>query len=98
LQYQREKGKLWIMKKEVVLQKALNVWALILIFWSLYRANFQMPDWFDEFIAKPIFFILPVYFYLTKVEKVNFFSGLDWKLKTTGKNLLIGLAVGGFFS
>ena len=33
-------------------QKMLNVWAIILIIWSLYRATFKtgLPILFDEFI------------------------------------------------
>ena len=39
------------------LQKSLNVWAIILILWSIYRANFgtSLPTWLDEFLVKPLF-------------------------------------------
>ena len=58
-------------------QKALNVWAIVLIIWALYRAKFRtdLPIWFDEFIAKPAVFILPIYYYISRYEKKNFFSG-----------------------
>ena len=62
-------------------QKALNVWAIILIIWAFYRAWFRtsLPIWFDEFIAKPIVFILPVYLYIKYAEKRNFFSAVGLK-------------------
>lgn len=78
-------------------QKMLNVWAIILIIWALYRAYFKLPDWFDEFIAKPVVFILPVFYYITRVEKKDFFRGIDFHVRTLGKDLLYGLVVGLFF-
>lgn len=62
--------------KSTPTQRALNVWAVILIIWAVYRANFgtSMPVWFDEFIAKPAVFILPVYYYISRIEKKRFFE------------------------
>ena len=83
------------MRKEVTTtQKALNLWAIILIVWSIYRANLKMPDWFDEFLAKPLIFILPVYYYITKIEKKNFFKEIYIEKKQVIKDLLIGLGIG----
>ncbi len=78
-------------------QKALNLWAVILIIWSIYRANVRMPEWFDEFIAKPLVFILPVYYYIKNVDKKEFFSSLLIKPKELGKDILFGLGIGGVF-
>ncbi len=78
-------------------QKALNLWAIILIIWSVYRAYFKMPDWFDEFIAKPLVFVLPVYFYIKKIEKKNFFEGVSLKTKSIVSDGLFGLSVGIIF-
>jgi len=75
-------------------QKALNLWAIILIIWSIYRYNFKMPDWFDEFIAKPLVFVLPVYYYIKRVEKTDFFSGLNWKTKMEKGTIILGLIMG----
>lgn len=91
------------MKKQTSLtQKALNLWAIILIIWSFYRVNFRMPEWFDEFIAKPAVFILPVYYFIKKfdsdligVDKKDFFSSLYIKPKLFWKDLFLGLMVGG---
>jgi len=85
-------------------QKMLNVWAIILIIWSFYRATFKMnlPVWFDEFIAKPMVFLFPIYWFITKLEKKTIFKwnrifeekyinrytiwGLHWKLICWGSS------------
>lgn len=78
-------------------QKALNLWAIVLIIWSIYRANLRLPEWFDEFIAKPLVFILPVYYYITRIEKAKFFEGISWRKKFIKNDLLIGLGIGLLF-
>jgi len=74
-------------------QKALNVWAVILIFWSFYRAFFktELPIWFDEIIMKPLIFVLPVIFFIKKVDKKNVVTVL--KLHTHKKIYYILLTV-----
>jgi len=67
--------------KTTPLQKALNLWAVILIVWCIYRTYFKMPEWFDEFIAKPLVFVLPVVYYIKKVDKKNVLSSLYISLK-----------------
>ncbi|MFA6390687.1 MAG: hypothetical protein WCX78_03025 [Patescibacteria group bacterium] len=57
-------------------QKALNLWAVILIIWAIYRTYFKLPEWFDEFIAKPLVFVLPVFIYIRSVEKKEILSAL----------------------
>lgn len=78
-------------------QKALNLWAIILIIWAIYRAKFHLPEWFDEFIAKPAVFILPVFYYIKNIEKKNIASGLYFKTKLLVSDILIGILLGGFF-
>lgn len=78
-------------------QKALNLWAIILIIWSIYRANVKMPEWFDEFIAKPLVFILPVFYYIKNVDKKGFFVSLWIKPKQLINDLALGLGIGGVF-
>jgi len=72
------------MKEKITpLQKALNLWAVILIVWSFYRSLLVMPEWFDEIIAKPIVFILPVYYFITRIEKKDYLAeiGIVFKMK-----------------
>lgn len=75
-------------------QKILNVWAIILILWSFYRAAFTNAAWFDEFVAKPVIFILPIYFYIKKREKADFFSQISLTNKNFLEDLVIGLLIG----
>lgn len=86
-----------IMKEKVSpTQKALNVWAIVLILWSIYRANFRtdFPIWFDEFIMKPLFFVLPVYAYIRKIELKPFFERVGFHTKSLVGDVFVGLAVG----
>lgn len=75
------------MKEKVTpTQKALNLWAVILIIWSIYRSFLKMPEWFDEFIAKPAVFVLPVLYYIAKIDKKNPLT--DLYLKSDKKKFL----------
>lgn len=86
------------MKKQISpTQKVLNVWALILILWSLYRVQFTFPEWFDEFVAKPLIFIGPVAWYIRKYEKKTFFSSLWIDKKKAVKDIYLAIIVGILF-
>lgn len=80
-------------------QRALNLWAVILIIWAFYRAYFKMPEWFDEFIAKPLVFVLPVFYYIKNVDKKPIFESLylHFKPKIIIKDLFNSLVIGGVF-
>jgi len=80
-------------------QRMLNVWAIILIIWSFYRATFQatLPLWFDEFIAKPFVFLIPLYIFITKFKKTHFCETLGFTKKHTFSDVLFGLGIGSFF-
>ncbi len=58
------------------LQKALNLWAVILIVWSVYRAKISPTLWFDDFLAKPLLLVLPVYWYVVKIERKDFLKDI----------------------
>lgn len=80
-------------------QKALNLWAVILIVWAIYRTYFKMPEWFDEFIAKPMVFVLPVFYYIKNIDKKPFLDSLYLKLnfKSILNDLLNSFVIGGIF-
>ncbi|MCX6730815.1 MAG: hypothetical protein NTZ55_03130, partial [Candidatus Roizmanbacteria bacterium] len=80
-------------------QKMLNIWAVVLILWSFYRATFKMalPIWFDEFIAKPAVFLLPIYWFIVKVEKKPFLKGLGFPKTNKIMDIVFGLGIGCFF-
>lgn len=76
------------------LQNALNLWAVILIIWAFYRAKLKMPIWFDEFVAKPLVFVLPVFWYIIKKEKTSLIKGLDLRIKNMPRDLFLGVFFG----
>lgn len=78
-------------------QRVLNLWAIILIVWSIYRSKFSFPEWFDEFIAKPLVFVLPVYLYIKKVERKKFFPSLWLTTKNIFKEIYLGIFIGFVF-
>ena len=67
-------------------QKAFNVWGIILILWSLYRVyGPRLPETIDELIMKPLIFLSPVILVLGQ-EKKPLMSG--------GSSSLFGLCTG----
>lgn len=95
--FRQKKDKLRLMKKSLTTQKALNLWAVILIIWSFYRAKLNLPEWFDELVAKPIVFVLPVIYYIIRIEKSNVFQALWWKKIPPARDIFIGLGIGILF-
>ena len=57
-----------------------------------------MPEWFDEFVAKPVVFVLPVLYYIKRYEKKDIFSALDIRLKLKLQDVLLVLSIGGIFA
>lgn len=75
--------------KKKSLEPVFQLWGWILLTWSLYRYFFKLPEAVDEFIAKPLVFVLPVLWYVLKKEKRNLVT-----LGMTTKNLFMSLYVG----
>lgn len=79
------------------IQKILNIWAVILFIWSIYRYTFKtdLPIWFDEYIAKPFIFYLPLYWFISTERKgKSLLSELALHKKLVGKEVFFGLAIG----
>lgn len=86
------------MKKPVSkTQSMLNVWAIILIIWSVYRAKFMMPEIIDELIAKPLVFLLPVYIFIKHNEKKDFAPAVWLTRDKLFTNVYIALFIGAIF-
>lgn len=88
------------MKKPIShLQKCLNTWAIVLILWSIYRTTFKtdLPVWFDEFIAKPAIFLIPLHIFITRIEKKNFLEAVDFTPRHLKSDFFIGLGAGLLF-
>lgn len=71
-------------------------WAWQLLIWALYRYFIKLPEWADEFLFKPIVFMLPVIWYVLKKEKGRL-SSIGLTTREFSKNLLIGLGVSSIF-
>lgn len=74
-----------------------RVWAWILLAWSLYRYFIHLPEWADEFIFKPLVFVVPVLWYVLKKEKRPL-SSLGLTGKNFFKSVYIGLGFGAVFA
>lgn len=68
----------------------LLVFIVILILWTLYRSYVSLPQWFDEFIAKPILYIIP----LIIARQIRIPELFLTQEKKMGRNLLFGIAWG----
>jgi membrane protease YdiL (CAAX protease family) len=71
------------------LTSVYRLWAWILLAWSLYRYFFALPEWFDEFLFKPLVFVGPVLWYLRTIEKRSIAT-----LGITSKNLFTSIYIG----
>ncbi len=79
------------------LEPIFQIWGWVLLVWSVYRYFTRFPEWTDEFIFKPLVFVIPVIWYVLKREKRKLDS-----IGLTGKNffnsLYIGLGFGMIFA
>lgn len=79
------------------LESVYQTWAWVLLAWSLYRYFLRLPEWFDEFIAKPLVFIGPVLWYLKNKEHRTLES-IGITKKNIFNSIYIGLAFGMIFA
>jgi membrane protease YdiL (CAAX protease family) len=68
-------------------------WAWQLLIWALYRYFFKFPEWVDEFVFKPLVFVLPVVWYVLKREHVSL-ETIGLTIKQWKKSLFIGFGIG----
>lgn len=85
--------------KETVnpLTGVFRLWAWILLIWSLYRYFFSFPEAIDEFIVKPLVFVLPVFLYVIFIEKRSL-STLGLTTKNFFTSLYAGIGIGFLFA
>ena len=83
-------------EKTTPLQKALNLWAIILIVWAFYRSYLKLPIWFDELIAKPLIFVAPVFYFIKKIDKkkIRDYFYLKFKTKEVLEDVLYSMGLG----
>lgn len=81
----------------VSLTSVYRLWAWILLAWALYRYFIHLPEWADEFIFKPIVFVLPVIWYVWKVEKQKL-ATVGLTTRNLFSSIYIGLGFGVIFA
>jgi membrane protease YdiL (CAAX protease family) len=52
--------------KESKIERVLTVWGVVVVLWSIFRANFGAPLWVSEFLVKPLIFLIPMVFFVQK--------------------------------
>lgn len=81
---------------EQAVERVLTTWGIVVILWSLYRAYIPAPLWFNEFIAKPLIFLTPVYLFFKQSVHAHLsflkFLGFPEK-KDFGKELLFSVSL-----
>lgn len=70
-------------------ESTYHVWGWIVLAWALYRYFFRFPEWADEFIFKPLVFVLPVLWYVKNREKRPLST-----LGLNGANLFTSIYIG----
>lgn len=79
--------------------QAFGVWFLVFIVWAFYRAYFRLPETIDEFIIKPLVFVLPVlYIILIREKKKLDEIGLGAKPRDVMVDIYIGVVIGIVFT
>ena len=74
-----------------------RLWAWILLGWALYRYFVHFPEWADEFIFKPLVFVLPVIWYVRSIEKQKL-ATLGLTMRNFFTSVYIGLGFGIVFA
>ena len=80
-------------------RRVFLVWFSIFIIWSFYRANINTYEWIDEFIFKPLIFVVPVIYIVLRKEKKALSSlGLCPKPKDAFLDVYFGVVIGIVFA
>lgn len=79
------------------LDPIFHLWGWIVILWALYRYFFQLPEWADEFVFKPLVFAFPVIWYVRTKEKRSL-SSVGITTKNIFTSIYIGLGFGFVFA
>ncbi len=79
------------------LESVYRLWGWILLLWSLYRYFVRLPEWADEFVFKPLVFVVPVIWYVTKIENRPL-SSVGLTMKNFFNSVYIGLGFGMLFA
>lgn len=81
-------------RKKTLLSSFL-IYLFVFCFWTVFRFFFHLPLEFEEMVAKPLLWLLPVIFLIKKVEKRPLLPSLGFSGKNFQNSLLVifGLAL-----
>jgi membrane protease YdiL (CAAX protease family) len=79
------------------LEPIFQIWAWVLLVWSLYRYFIKLSEPVDEFIFKPLIYLSPVIWFVLKNEKRKIES-LGLTTKNIFRSLYIGIGFGAAFA
>ncbi len=81
-------------KKEVLIERVLTVWGVVVILWSFFRSNVAGPLWLSEFIAKPAIFLLPILVFVTRFQGGKSIAGaLGLQATHTFREIMLALGI-----
>lgn len=78
-------------------ESTYRVWGWIVLFWAFYRYFFQLPEWVDEFVIKPLVFVVPVWVFVAK-KTTRPWESLGLTTKNLRSSVYIGLGFGLIFA
>lgn len=84
------------LNKEIAIKHTTQLATFLLIAWGLFRMLFKLDEEIEEFIIKPIVWLIPV-FYLVKKEKLGF-SSLGITTKNLFPSVYYALGLGALFA
>lgn len=82
--------------KEKTFKNIVWYYVFILLLWGFYRCLFRLPEEIEELVLKPIIWLVPV-FYLISKEKDGL-SSIGWSGKNLFKSLYLGIGIGIIFA
>ena len=79
--------------------KVFGIWFVIFLVWAFYRAYFNLPEWIDEFVSKPVIFAFPILYLVLIREKGDLSElGLKPSPKEFMADLYFGVFLGALFA
>ncbi|MFA6005482.1 MAG: CPBP family intramembrane glutamic endopeptidase [Patescibacteria group bacterium] len=76
------------------IERVLTVWGLIVVLWSIFRANFGAPLWLSEFLIKPLIFLVPVIFFVQKyIQGGSLLKKLGFPEKRIAEELFLSVSL-----
>lgn len=79
------------------LRHVLLLWIYLLLVWGVYRYFTRFPEPVDEYIFKPLFWLIPIFYLVRFIEKRSI-TTIGWSRDNFFENLYLGWGLGAFFA